>query len=104
MSWRHVRATMAMTIKGVQMKRILAFLPWVAALLLCAGQAMAVQSVEQASAATTVVLEGTVVMLIEDDFLKGRATTHHFLDDSATGKRHPLKLRPEHAGRVEPGM
>jgi hypothetical protein len=89
------------------MKRILAILPLAAAFLLAVAQAMAGQSVEQFSAAgtgTPVVVDGTVVMLVEDDFARGRATTHHFLDEAVTGKRHKLKLKPQQAQRVEPGM
>ena len=93
-----------MTKNGVDMKRILAILPAAAAFLLAVTQALAVQSDQLSTGGIPVVMDGTVMMLVEDDFAHGRATTHHFLDESRTGIRYSLKLKPEHIGRVEPGM
>jgi hypothetical protein len=51
-----------------------------------------------------IVVEGTVAMSIEDDFERGRATRHYFLDQSGSGRRYKLRLTPRQADLVQPGM
>ena len=51
-----------------------------------------------------VVVDGTIVMSVEDDFQSGRATRHYFLDPSGPGGRYELRLTPAQANLVEPGM
>ena len=54
---------------------------------------------------TAVQVEGTISMLIEDDFKSGRATRHYFLDtQSFPGGRYDLKLTSRQADAVQPGM
>ena len=99
------------------MKRMTAMVPAVAACVLVAALAMMGEAAAQGGASGTrvtidqfaptgapVVVEGTVQMLVEDDFHSGRSTHHHFLEDAATGTRLKLKIKPQHAGRLEPGM
>ena len=53
----------------------------------------------------TVVVEGTIAMLIEDDFKSGRATRRYFLDtQSSPDGRYDLKLTSRQADSVQPGM
>jgi len=49
-----------------------------------------------------VVIEGTIVMAIEDDFQKGRATRRYFLNQS--GRQLDLELMPRQAAGLQPGM
>ena len=51
-----------------------------------------------------VVVEGTVAMIVEDDFANGRATKHYFLDQSGPHGRYELRLTPHQATTVQPGM
>jgi hypothetical protein len=52
-----------------------------------------------------VTVEGTISMLIEDDFKSGRATRHYFLNaPSYPGGRYDLKLTSRQADSVQPGM
>ena len=48
--------------------------------------------------------DGVVVMLVEDDFEKGRATRHYFLDQPESGRRYDLKLTQRQESRIQPGM
>src|SRR5262245_54558398 len=57
-----------------------------------------------APAGSPEVVEGTVVMIVEDDFLHDRAAKHYFLDVSGPGGRHDLKLTPKQARVLQPGM
>src|SRR5262245_1732822 len=57
-----------------------------------------------APAGSPEVVEGTVVMIVEDDFLNGRAAKHYFLDQAGPGGRHDLKLTPMQARALQPGM
>ena len=50
----------------------------------------------------TVVIEGTIVMAIEDDFQKGRATRRYFLNYS--GQQLDLRLTPRQAAGLQPNM
>ena len=51
-----------------------------------------------------VVVEGTIVMSVEDDFRSGRATRRYFLDPAGPGGRYELRLTPAQADLVQPGM
>ena len=52
-----------------------------------------------------VVVEGTIVMSIEDDFQSGRATRHYFLDTgSVPSGLYELKLTQRQANSIQPGM
>ena len=51
-----------------------------------------------------VVVDGTIVMSVEDDFQRGRATRHYFLDESGSGARYELRLTPRQVDIVQPGM
>lgn len=55
-------------------------------------------------AGTPIVVEGIVAMAVEDDFASGRATRRYFLDESVSGRRYDLRLTPDQAGIVQPGM
>jgi hypothetical protein len=57
-----------------------------------------------APAGSPEVVEGTVVMVVEDDFLHGRAVKHYFLDRGGPGGRHDLKVTPKQARALQPGM
>ena len=54
------------------------------------------------SSPSPVVIEGTIVMAIEDDFQKGRATRRYFLNHS--GQQLDLRLTPRQAAGLEPNM
>jgi len=58
--------------------------------------------VTQVAAGSPEVVEGTVVMIVEDDFLHGRAAKHYFLDHS--GGRNDLYVTPKQAQALQPGM
>ena len=86
------------------MRRTTRFLP-VAALVFAVAATMARPVAgHTASAGSPAVVEGTVAMIVEDDFLSGRATTRYFLDESGPHGRHDLKLTPHQARTVQPGM
>lgn len=53
---------------------------------------------------TPIVVEGTVVMIVEDDFLRGRATRRYFLDEAGSQRRYDLTLTPRQVDVVQPGM
>src|SRR5512143_992639 len=53
---------------------------------------------------TPIVVDGTVAMSVEDDFARGRATRHYFLDEFGSGRRYDLRLTPRQEGAVQPGM
>src|SRR5215468_230649 len=58
----------------------------------------------QVAAGSPEVVEGTVVMIVEDDFLHGRAAKHYFLDQAGPGGRHDLNITPKQARALQPGM
>jgi hypothetical protein len=59
----------------------------------------------QALPGRAVQVEGTIAMLIEDDFRSGRATRRYFLDiQSSPVGRYDLKLTSRQADSVQPGM
>ena len=49
-----------------------------------------------------VVIEGTIVIAIEDDFQKGRATRRYFLNHS--GQQFDLRLTPRQAAGLQPNL
>ena len=49
-----------------------------------------------------VMIEGTIVMVIEDDFQRGRATRHYFLNHA--GQQLDLRLTPRQAAGLQPNM
>jgi hypothetical protein len=61
-----------------------------------------------AAAGEPVVIEGTLLLSVEDDFATGRTTTHYFLHQKGPSRRqdvrHSLTLIPEQAATVHPGM
>jgi len=56
------------------------------------------------SVGSPVAVEGTVGMIHADYFENGRSTNHYFLDHSGLQGRHHLKLTPQQAKTVQPGM
>ena len=57
---------------------------------------------QSTSPGSSVVIEGTIVVLVEDDFQKGRATRRYFLNQS--GRQLDLRLMPRQAAPLQPGM
>ena len=90
--------------KTFHIRRLTAFVP-VAVLALMVAATMARPAAGQTtSVGSPVVVEGTVAMVVEDDFLNGRAIKHYFLDQSGPNGRHDLKLTSKQAKTLHPGM
>ena len=66
--------------------------------------AITLPGIRLASAQSAVaVLEGTALMVVEDDFARGKATKRYFLEQPATKARKELKLSPRQAEAFQPG-
>lgn len=90
--------------RAFHMRRLTALVP-VAVLVFMVAAAMGRPAAGQTtSVGSPVVVEGTVGMVVEDDFVNGRATKHYFLDQPGPQGRHDLKLTPHQAKSVHPGM
>lgn len=90
--------------KTFHVRRLRAFVP-IALLVFAAAAAMARPAAAQTtSVGSPVVVEGTVAMVVEDDFVNGRAIKHYFLEHSGPNGRHDLRLTPHQAKTVHPGM
>ena len=90
--------------KIFNMRRLTAFVP-VAVLVFIVAATMARPAAGQTtSVGSPVVVEGTVAMVVEDDFVNGRAIKHYFLDQPGPNGRHDLKLTSHQAKTVHPGM
>ena len=50
------------------------------------------------------VIEGTVLMAVEDDFARGKAKKRYFLDQAGGKQKHELKLTAQQADALRPGM
>ena len=75
----------------------------IAAIVFAIATAFASLAASQpASSQPPVVIEGTIVMAVEDDFEKGRATLRYFLNQS--GRQFDLRLMPRQAAGLQPGM
>ena len=86
------------------MRRLTAFVPAAVLVFMVAATMGRPAAGQTTSVGSPVVLEGTVAMVVEDDFVNGRATKHYFLDQSGPQGRHDLKLTPHQAETVHPGM
>ena len=90
--------------KNYFMRPLSAFLP-VAVVALAVVGFMARSAAGQTTlVGSPAVVEGTVAMLVEDDFANGRATRRYYLDQSGLHGRYELKLTAHQATIVEPGM
>ena len=56
-----------------------------------------------AAAAERVVYEGTVSVVVEDDFPRGRSTTRYFLQERNLGQRFELRVSPEQGRQLKTG-
>jgi hypothetical protein len=56
-----------------------------------------------AAAAERVVYEGTVSVVVEDDFQRGRSTTRYFLQERNLGQRFELRVSPEQGRQLQTG-
>lgn len=61
-------------------------------------------AVPAADPASPVTLEGTVLILIEDDFEHGRSRTSYFLRERRSNERLELQLSPQQAKQIRPGQ
>jgi len=73
----------------------------VAAIVAAAGVASS-QASQTTLPGSPVVIEGKIVMAVEDDFQTGRATRRYFLNQS--GRQYDLKLASREAAGLQPGM
>lgn len=86
------------------MRRLMAFVP-VGVLVFVVAATMARPAAGQTiPVGSPAVVEGTVAMVVEDDFVNGRAIKHYFLDQPGPHGRHDLTLTPHQAKTVHPGM
>src|SRR5262245_45180578 len=84
------------------MRRALIIVAITAIVFAVAADLASLAASQPASSQPFVVIEGTIVMAIEDDFQKGRATRRYFLNQS--GRQLDLELMPRQAARLQPGM
>ena len=90
--------------KTFRMRRLTAFVPVVVLGLLVAATMARPAAGQTATAGSPIVVEGTVAMVVEDDFQNGRPIKHYFLDRPGSHGRLDLKLTPNQAKAVHPGM
>src|SRR5689334_16177768 len=82
------------------MRRFVVFAE-VAALVL--GLRVAHRAAAQVVTEPPTVIEGTLSMLVEDDFAHGRANKRHFLDPAGSGAHHEITLTRHQAATLKPG-
>ncbi len=75
---------------------------WVAAIVFAAAGLARPTASQPMPAGSPVTMDGTIVMSVEDDFQKGRATRRYFLNHS--GRHFDLVLTPRQAAGLQPGM
>jgi hypothetical protein len=75
----------------------------VAAIVFAAAAGVASPQASQTTLpGSPVVIEGEIVMSVEDDFRTGRATRRYFLNQS--GRQYDLRLTSREAAGLQPGM
>ena len=78
---------------------------WIAALVLTVTTpTVRLAAGQTIPAGSPAVIEGTVSVVVEDDFAKGRATKRYFLDQPGPHGRNELKLTSHQAKSIQPGM
>src|SRR5262245_37413954 len=84
------------------MRRVPIFVLVLAIVFAGAARPTSLAASQATSSPGPVVIEGTIVMAIEDDFQKGRATRRYFLKHSA--QLLDLRLTTRQAAGLEPNM